>query len=112
MHREQVEAVVEETLARYLGSPETLAAMREILQKSNMQMLEDGQSPEVTQQANLLQSMLISYNNLARALGKSVEALQSLQGRIELLEKNSATMQEAILNLQIRLRQAEGEQTP
>lgn len=109
MHREQVEAIAQEVLERRFGDSKTLDDLQTILQRTNINMTAPGESDEPARQAKLIHSMVMSHSNLAKALGGLAEAAERLQERIAQLEASNAAMQEAIINLQIRLRHFEGE---
>jgi prefoldin subunit 5 len=107
MHSEQVEAIVEKTIEHYFGKVETLEGLQAILQKTNLKMVPEGESSQMAQDAKLIQSLFVSHTNLARVVGNLAEALQRLQERIVILESTIPPMQEAVINLQVRLKSVE-----
>jgi|GEM_PF-4073946 len=107
MHSESIEAHVHTALSEHLGDPDTLKNIRDVLRNSNLRVLREGQSEENTRSANLMESLFISHGNLAKALGDAVAAMQHLQARLEQAESAFPPMQEAILNLQLRVRDLE-----
>ncbi len=106
MHSEQVEAIVERTLERYLGDVQTLENLQAVLRKTNTHMAGPDQAADA-QNAKLMQSFFLSLTNLARVVGNIAEAASQLQDRITALETTIPAMQEAVLNLQLRVRAIE-----
>lgn len=106
MHAERVEAIVERALERHLGDPEMLDNLLAVLRKTNTRMAAPDQAADA-QNAKLMQSVFLSITNLARVVGNLAEAAQRLQERIATLEGAIVPTQEAVLNLQMRLRQLE-----
>lgn len=107
MQKEQVEAIVQDVIERYFGDVRLLEHIREALRTSNLSVLKEGQSMEIPKSANLIQSILISHSNLAQALGDAVNALQSMEARLNELEQRNRTCQEALLDLHQRLSHVE-----
>jgi hypothetical protein len=107
MHSEQIEAIVERAIEQRLGDMQTLDNMLTVLRKTNVRMCQEGESPVVAQNARILQSMFLTHTNLARVVGNLAEAAQRLQERIVTLESTIAPMQEAVINLQLRMKAME-----
>lgn len=107
MHSEQIEAVVERTLEQYLGDVETLKNLQAILQRTNVRMAEEGESSEMAKNSKLLPQLFISHTNLAKVVGNVAEAMQRLQDRIVTLESTIPALQEAVINLQLRVKELE-----
>lgn len=110
MHSEQVEAIVERALEQRLGDIQILENMLTVLRKTNVRMCQEGESTVTAQNARILQSMFLSHTNLARVVGNLAEAAQRLQERIVTLESTIAPMQEAVINLQLRVKVLEDAQ--
>src|SRR5689334_6017666 len=107
MHPEQIEAIVQHMLEQQLGDQQTLEKMLLILRSTNVRLSADDEAAAMAQNAKILQSMFLSHTNLARVAGNLAEAAQRLQERIVTLESTIAPMQEAILNLQLRVKALE-----
>jgi hypothetical protein len=103
MHREQVEAVVQETIERHFGSTETLRELHQILKKTNVSTLRPGESDALPLNAGLFQSLFLSHVRLAQMFSDVVAAHQSLLNRVDTLEAATSAIQEAVLNLQQRV---------
>ena len=107
MHREQVEAVVQETIERVFGNTQTLHELHQILKKSNVNTLRPGDSDALALNSGLFQSLFLSHVRLAQMFGDVVSAHQQLQERVGTLEGALAAIQEAVLNLQSRIKNLE-----
>ena len=104
MHREQVEAVIQEVIERTFGNTQTLHELHQVLKKTNVNTLRPGDSDALALNAGLFQSLFLSHVRLAQMFGDVVAAHQNLQERVDLLERAVPALQEAVLNLQQRIK--------
>lgn len=107
MHPEQIEAIVERTLEQYFGDIPTLKNLQAILQKTNLRMAGETESSDMAKNSKLFPQLFLSHTNLAKVVGNLAEAMQRLQERIVTLESTIPPLQEAVINLQIRLQKLE-----
>jgi hypothetical protein len=102
MHREQIEAVVQESIEKTFGSFQTLHELHLVLKKTNASTLRPGDGADPLN-AGLFQSLFLSHVRLAQMMSDMVSAHQGLQDRVETLERALVATQEAVINLQQRL---------
>jgi hypothetical protein len=107
MHREQIEAIVEGVIERTLGNAQTLTELHEVLKKSNVKTLRPGESGAVPMNASLFHSLFISHARLAQVVGELAELQQGAQNRLGQLEQAMAAAQEAVIDLQVRIKAIE-----
>ena len=101
MHREQIEAIVQEAIERTMGNTQTLRELHQILKKTNANTLRPGEGDPLN--AGLFHSLFLSHVRLAQMTSDIVNVHQGLQERVETLERATAALQEAVLNLQQRV---------
>ena len=101
MHREQIEAMIQEAIERTMGNTQTLHELHLILKKTNASTLRPGEADSLN--AGLFHSLFLSHVRLAQMTSDLVGALSALQARVDALEGAVVTQQEAILNSQQRL---------
>ena len=108
MHPEQIEAIAQEVLERTFGSTQTLQELHLVLKRTNASTLPPG-DPAHPLNAGLFQSLFLSHARLAQMVSDLVGVHQGLADRVETLERATSALQEAVINLQLRIRAMEGE---
>ena len=106
MHREQIEAIVQEVLEKTMGNTQTLHELHLILKKTNVNTLRPGDNADPLN-AGLFHSLFLSHARLAQMVSDLVTAHQNLQDRVDLLEQATSATQEAVLDLQARIKAIE-----
>jgi hypothetical protein len=101
MHREQIEAMIQEAIERTMGNTQTLHELHLILKKTNASTLRPGEADPLN--AGLFHSLFLSHVRLAQMTSDLVNVHSGLQARVETLEAALVASQEAVLNLQQRV---------
>ena len=109
MHREQIEALVQEHIEKTLGDVQTLQDLHQVLKRTNVSTRRPGDTADPLN-AGLFHSLFLSHVRLAQMVSDLVMAHQNLQNRVDELEKAVPASQEAIINLQQRLQALESRQ--
>jgi hypothetical protein len=105
MHKEQIEAMIQEAIERTMGNTQTLHELHLILKKTNANTLRPGEADALN--AGLFHSLFLSHVRLAQMTSDLVGALSALQTRVDTLERAVVAQQEAILNTQQRVNNLE-----
>jgi len=104
MHPEQIEAIAQQTVERVLGNTQVLEELHLILKKTNVSTLRPGESDAIPLNAGLFHSLFLSHVRLAQMMSDFISAHQQLQDRVSLLEQSIPAIQEAVINLQMRMK--------